>query len=92
MSERRALETKLVERARTDPAFRKALLANPRAVLENELGGKLPEGISIEVHEETVNTLHLVLPLDPAAVPEPLLRAIGGAWGAAASAWGRKVE
>jgi hypothetical protein len=39
------------------------LLANPKTLIEQELGVSLPQGVTIQAHEETRNTVHLVLPL-----------------------------
>ena len=38
-------KTKLLKKALTDAGFKKALLANPNAAIEKELGVKLPAGI-----------------------------------------------
>ena len=56
------LRERLVERATADEAFRDRLLADPRAAIGDELGLALPESLSIEVHEESTATVHLVLP------------------------------
>ncbi|TMC15525.1 MAG: NHLP leader peptide family natural product precursor [Chloroflexi bacterium] len=52
----------LLSRAMKDEAFRQALLANPKTLIEHELGVTLPQGVTIQVHEETPTTVHLVLP------------------------------
>lgn len=59
---RKNLEAQLIARSFEDEAFKKELLANPKAVVEKELGTKLPEGIEIKVLEETETTLYMVLP------------------------------
>jgi len=59
------LERELVVRASKDEAFRRRLLANPKAAIEKAFGGMLPEDIRVEVHEETATTVHLVLPHVP---------------------------
>lgn len=48
--------------AAKDPAFRSELLSNPTGALEKVFGGKLPAGVKVKVHEETPDTIHLVLP------------------------------
>ncbi len=63
-------ESKIVERAWQDPAFRQALLANPRAVFEKELGMKLPADFEIRVLEDTAHLYHFVLPRNPAGEGE----------------------
>jgi hypothetical protein len=56
------LHQQIMARAMNDEAFRQELLANPKAVLERELGITLPRGASVQVHEDTAAILHLVLP------------------------------
>ena len=53
---------KLAERALRDSSFRQALMTDPRGTLERELGASIPEGMTIHVHEETDNEIHIVLP------------------------------
>lgn len=38
------------------------LLTNPKTLLEHELGITIPDGVTIQVHEDTSTTVHLVLP------------------------------
>lgn len=64
-------EAAIVKRAWADPQYKKRLLANPRAVFEEELrkyraDAKLPENIQFYVHEETPNAMHMTLPMNPA--------------------------
>jgi len=62
---RKDLEIHLITRALKDEAFKQELLANPKAVVEKELGTKLPEELEINVLEETEDTLYMVLPCNP---------------------------
>jgi len=52
----------ILTRAMKDEGFREALLANPKTLIEQELGVSLPQGVTIQAHEETRSTVHLVLP------------------------------
>ena len=61
---RQQLETYLSRRALADPEFRDRLMRNPKSVIEKEIGSKFPEGLTVQVHEEKLNTLHVVLPVD----------------------------
>ena len=45
-----------------DESFRKNLLENPKAAIEEETGIKLPEAINLTVVEEDSATFFLVLP------------------------------
>jgi hypothetical protein len=53
---------KIMAKAMKDEAFRQQLLSHPKATLERELGITLPPGLTIQVHEDTCTTRHLVLP------------------------------
>src|SRR5947207_3840131 len=73
MREQNPWRQQVMVRAMKDDAFRQEVLANPTAVLERELGITLPPGVSVQVHEDTPTTLHLVLPMKPpAGVPQEL--------------------
>ena len=67
---RRIMQTRLVEKAWKDPEFRAQVLANPKGLLEQHLGQKLPEQLKIYVHEEDRQTLHFSIPPAPASVGE----------------------
>ena len=45
-----------------DEDFRQGLLDDPKGTLEQELGGRLPEGVEVTAVEETADTIYLVLP------------------------------
>ena len=60
---REQMERRLVERSLQDDAFRRRLLADPRAAVEEELGTRLPEGVRVVAVEETADTIYLVLPI-----------------------------
>jgi hypothetical protein len=62
---RKDLEIHLITRALKNEEFKQELIANPKALIEKELGAKLSEGLEIKVLEETENTLYLVLPCNP---------------------------
>lgn len=53
---------KLVGKAAADAGFRAQLLSDPKEAIQHELGVTIPQSISIEVHEESNTTAHLVLP------------------------------
>ena len=58
------LVEKIIERAWKDEAFKDKLLKDPKGTLQ-ELNPNLPADLKIQVHEETADTIHLVLPRDP---------------------------
>ena len=71
------MRAELIERAVVDEEFRGRLMSDPKATIKDELGLDLPDVISIQVHEDTAMTSHLVLP--PAAnLEETELKAAAG--------------
>ena len=78
------MRTKIVEKATGDAEFRARLLGDPKGAIEQELGVSIPASMSIEVHEESGETAHLVLPPDSKLNDADLQAAAGGgAWQAA---------
>jgi len=65
LKSRKDLEIHLITRALKDESFRGELIANPKAVIESELGTKLPDELEINVLEETEDTIYMVLPCNP---------------------------
>lgn len=70
---RKAFEDKLAAQALADPEFRARLVANPVAVMTEELakirdGEFVPTDLKITVLEETPDQIYIVLPVDPAAI------------------------
>jgi len=55
----------LVARASQDSDFRERLLRAPREAIEAEFGVKLAEDHAIQVHEDSYDTTHVVLPPPP---------------------------
>lgn len=71
---RAQFEANIVAKAWNDPEYKKRLLANPNAVIEEELKAvnpaiKLPDTLQIYIHEETPNALHITLPANPSDYP-----------------------
>jgi hypothetical protein len=62
---RKELEINLLTRALKDEAFKQQLLKNPKAIIAQALGTSLPDGLDVNVLEETETTLYLVLPCNP---------------------------
>jgi hypothetical protein len=67
---RRDLEARIIAKAWKDPNYRKRLLADPKGVLQQEIGAidpsvSLPAALQVQVHEEAPDTYHLVLPRNP---------------------------
>ena len=59
---RAEMKRRLIERSLQDDVFRQQLLADPRAIIEREIGTQLPEEVRVAAVEETADTIYLVLP------------------------------
>jgi hypothetical protein len=62
---RKDLEIHLITRALKDESFRVELITNPKTVIEQEIGSKLPDELEVTVLEETADTVYMVLPCNP---------------------------
>jgi len=74
-----ALRKQLIEKATADSEFRSQLMADPKTAIEAETGVIVPAGFNVEVHEDTAETSHLVLP-PPAQLGEADLVQVAGGW------------
>lgn len=59
------LRNALAEKLDADEGFRARFRANPRAVLAAEFGVQVPEEVEVQLHEDAINTVHVVLPSLP---------------------------
>lgn len=75
---RQDFEAKIVARAWADEAFRARLKADPRAVVAEETGIKVPESVTVEVLEETPEKAYLVIPSNRMAISDDDLDVAGG--------------
>jgi hypothetical protein len=57
----------VLKKAQADPAFRKKLIADPRAAVYDAVGLEIPKGLEVKVFESTADTIHLPI----AAKPDP---------------------
>jgi hypothetical protein len=69
-STNREMGEALIRKCWKDPAFQKAIVSDPRGVIEKQLGQKLPPNLKIVIYEEDANTLHFSLPPAPTNVSE----------------------
>ncbi|HEX5848023.1 MAG TPA: NHLP leader peptide family RiPP precursor [Rubrobacter sp.] len=79
---RQEMERRIVERSLQDEDFRRRLLEDPKATVEEELGVRLPDEVGIVTLEETADTIYLALPSRSPAGQEDLsdqeLEAVAG--------------
>ncbi len=72
------MRAKIVGKARADADFRARLLSDPKGAIAQELGVAIPESLSVEVHEETATTAHLIVPAAGSLTEDELEAAAGG--------------
>jgi hypothetical protein len=91
---RAEMERRLVGRSLEDDAFRQRLLEDPKAVVEQELGVRLPGTVRVVAVEETADTIYLVLPGaspvqdEGGELSDRELEAVaGGGWGSVETEW-----
>ncbi len=63
--ELRQAQGRIIGRAWADKDFETALLADPRAAILKAAGIEIPPGVTVQVLQETEDTLYLVLPHSP---------------------------
>lgn len=79
-------QSELIAKAMKDESFRQELLANPKEVMEKEMGKvkqgvKLPKTVEVKVIEQPANALYLVLPtISDELTDEALDNVAGGKW------------
>lgn len=59
---REEIEAIVVENATKHPAYREALLADPKKTVETQLNNTLPENVSVEVVQESPSKIFIRLP------------------------------
>ncbi|NBD23120.1 NHLP leader peptide family RiPP precursor [Paenibacillus glycinis] len=60
-----AIKEQIIEKAWNDTAFKAALVADPKAALQEAFNIELPEGVQLSVVEETAERLVLFIPPNP---------------------------
>jgi len=71
----------LIAKCWADEAFKQRLLANPAETLKNE-GLEVPEGVQVQVVEDTPQVINLVIPARPTDLSDEDLGGVaGGYWG-----------
>ena len=74
------LRTKIIDRAAVDREFRASLVGDPKRAIERELGIPIPASYSIDVHEDSRTTAHVVLPPASSLSETDLETVIIGGW------------
>ena len=74
------MRQQVVDRATTDQDFRARLLEDPTGAIGEALDVTMPTGLKVEVHEESADTAHIVLP-PPSQLSEADMRHAAGGLG-----------
>ena len=75
------MQARIVGKAAEDAKFRARLLSDPKGAIGQELGVTIPASLSIAVHENSAETVHLTLPPDSKLSESDLEQATGGGLG-----------
>ncbi|MFC5649331.1 NHLP leader peptide family RiPP precursor [Paenibacillus solisilvae] len=67
MSAEQELLNKIIEKAWSDPAFKKQLLADPKGAIQDSFNITVPDDIEVTAVEESPNKFYLVIPPVPQA-------------------------
>ena len=78
MTTAQEMRARIVGKAADDAEFRARLLSDPKGAIGKELGVTIPASMSIEVHENSAETVHLTLPPDSRLSESDLEQASGG--------------
>ena len=78
MTTAQEMRARIVGKAADDAEFRARLLSDPKGAIGEELGVTIPASMSIEVHENSAETVHLTLPPDSRLSESDLEQASGG--------------
>ena len=73
-------ETNIILKAMKDPEFKKRLIENPRKTIEDELGTKIDNDISIKIITKKPKEMVLVIPEvnDAENIPDETLQQMAG--------------
>ena len=72
------MRPEIISKAVDDEAFRARLLENPKEAIQEAFGVTISDGLTIEVHEESAMTAHLVLPSSSRLTSDDLNAVVGG--------------
>ena len=71
------LQARVVAKLKEDSGFRDRLRSDPKGAIARELGVAMPASLTLEVHEDSATTAHLILPRAE-ALSESELQAVAG--------------
>ena len=72
------LQDRIIAGAAEDGEFRARLLADPKAAIRELIGEAIPDGIEVQVHQESATSFHIVLPPSGRLMEEEMAQVFGG--------------
>jgi len=74
------LRNQVIQKAWEDPSFKKRLLSDPKAALQEALGVIIPDSVTLKAVEEGSNEFYLVIPPSPTSDVLKVTAAPRGSW------------
>jgi hypothetical protein len=74
------IQDRIVAKAGEDGEFRARLVADPRTAIHDLTGTPVPDAFTVQVHEESATSFHLVLPPDSRLTEEEMSQVFAGDW------------
>ncbi|MBD2207952.1 NHLP leader peptide family natural product precursor [Calothrix sp. FACHB-1219] len=80
------IQERVIAKAMEDSLYKQRLLNDTKAVLEEELGEKLPEDLTVQILQQSPKNLYLLLPIDidelvrDGILSESELESVAGGW------------
>ncbi len=78
MTTAKDLQNKILTKAAEDDDFRARLMSDPTSAIETELGVKMPENFTVNIHQDAESEVNLVLPPKQKLTEEDLGSVTGG--------------
>ena len=74
------MQERIIAKAGEDGEFRARLVADPKAAIQELTGAPIPDAFTVQVHQESATSFHLVLPPDSQLSEEEMAQVFGGEW------------
>ena len=75
------MQDRIIAKASADGEFRARLVADPKGAIQEVTGMPIPDAVTVQVHEESATTFHLVLPPDSSLSEQEMAQVLGGTGG-----------
>ena len=72
------MHDRIIAKASEDGAFRARLVADPKGAIRELTGTPMPDGVEVQVHQESATSFHLVLPPAGRLAEEEMAQVHGG--------------